>query len=117
MPSKAGAKKTADKLINKTFKDFKSGFTVREQIDDYPNPPRNISETHEGIRVGYKKAEVDGELIQKGDFKIITEAAIWSLVDIRADNVSGTFDGKEIRIVAVEVGDSGADLVIQAREK
>ena len=99
---KAKMRKLAKKLINKTFEDFKAPLTLKQSSGTYPDPVAHLTESHEGIQTSYKAEELAAFSAQEGDYKIVTENVIWQTVDVRADNLTATFDGKDINIRAVE---------------
>lgn len=115
---KSKFKKVADKLLNNTFADFKAPLTLKQTTSaTYGQPATSISEAHEAIRLEYEASEIDGQSIQRGDFKLIAEAVKWVSVDVRADNVSATFNGEEVDIVSVISDPAGATYTFQARAK
>lgn len=94
--------KLAKKLITKSFEDFSAPFTLKQSSGTYPDPVTNVTETHTAIRTSYKTEELAAYSGQVGDYKIVAENVIWVVVDVRADNLTATYNGKPINIKSVE---------------
>ena len=103
MVSRAGFQSLADKLINKTFADFRDVVVLTEVEQDYDTQADTIinTDTTKGIRLEFNKSQFDGESVQVRDYKIIMVMQGLT-VDIRADNVKMTFNGKAVNIKGVE---------------
>ena len=116
---KSKFKAVADKLMNETFEDFKKPLTLRKATPPatYGGATTYATEAHEAIRESYKASEIDGQAIQKGDFKLILEFAKWTTITPRSDNVDAIFNGATIDIVSVETDAADATYILQCRAK
>lgn len=109
----------ADRLFNVVFGDFKKTALLEQLGDsDYATQitPIVATDNTQGIRIEFDKSEFDGQKIQIGDFQImILKQGL--TVDVRADNVDLTFNGKPVNIINVSDDPANAAHLIQARDK
>ena len=117
--TRAGFQGLADKLINETFGDFRDPVVLTQQgtfdYDTQTTLPAATDNTR-GIRIEYAKSQVDGSNIQVGDYlvKVLQQGLT---VDVRADDVSMTFDGEEVTIENVSEDPARAVYDLQVRAK
>lgn len=119
MATRKSFQRLASKLINKTFGDFRDAVVFTELGEfDYALQTTAVTSTENtfGIRSTYDQREIDGTNIQVGDYKILVESQSVTM-DIRADNVGMTFNGKAVDIVNVSEDAARAVLTIQARDQ
>ena len=97
-------KKIANSAL-KLIKKFGAPLTIeRQEEGDYDpatggNTITTISYGGTGVRVNYKMREIDGTLVQSGDFKLLVEAKELLTVPETLDSV--IFDGNEYSVVDV----------------
>jgi hypothetical protein len=120
MATRAGFRSLATKLINNTFADFRDTVTLAQagEVDynDQSTAVSNItSDTTKGIRVDYNKTQIDGQNIQTGDYKVLVLQQGLN-TDVRADNVTMTFNGISVSIVSVSEDAAQAVYTLQVRE-
>ena len=117
MATRAGFKRLADKLINKTFADFRDDIVFTLEQYNYDTGSEVIeSVTTKGIRLNYSKGEFQNQAIQTGDYKVICYKPDIDF-DIKTDNVGMTLNGVELDIESVIEDTAGATYTIQARAK
>jgi hypothetical protein len=120
MVTRVRFRKLADRLINKTFGDFRDA-VVFTTVGDYDYTTQDTAGDDPavntlGIRVNYSKSEVDGSKIQASDYKVIVQQQGLG-VDVRSDNVEMTFKGVEVTIESVNEDAAQAVYTLQVREK
>lgn len=117
MATRSSFQSLADKLINNTFADFRDDIELSQVEFDYDTQLETVitSDSTKGIRLEYNKSEFSNQSIQQGDYKIIFVQQGLS-VDVRADNVEMTFNGKKINIISVSEDAARAAYTIQARD-
>lgn len=117
MATRASFQDLADKLINKTFADFRDEVLLQQVESDYATQSNIVvkSDVTKGIRIEYSKGDI-GDSIQVGDYKIKMVKQGLS-VDVRADNTVMTFNGVPVSIIRVTEDASNATYTIQARNK
>jgi len=118
MATRKGFQNLAERMINKTFGDFRDPL-VLEQLGtfDYSTQttPVIATDNTQGIRLDFDKSEIDGQNIQVGDYRLILLKQGLT-VDVRADNVTLTFNGKPVDIINVEEDPANAVYTLQARD-
>ncbi len=107
----------ADDLINGTFGDFRDDivFSVLGTPDYASQTTPSVDTNAKGIRLEYTKNEVDGQRIQASDYKILVLQQGLG-VDVRSDNVTMTFKGVSVSIVAINQDAAEAVYTLQVRE-
>ena len=121
MATRASFQALADKLINNTFADFRDVVTLAQAGEvDYENqstPVADItSDTTKGIRLEFNKFQVDGQSVQVGDYQVLVLQQGLN-TDVRADNVTMTFNGVDVSIISVEEDPARAVYTLQVRDK
>lgn len=117
--TRASFQSLAAKLINQTFGDFRDPVVLTQNgtfdYDTQTTTPGNVDNT-QGIRMEYDKSQIDGSSIQVGDYivKVLQQGLT---VDVRADDVSMTFDGVEVTIQSVSEDPARAVYDLQVRAK
>lgn len=117
--TRVGFQQLAAKLINETFGDFRDPVVLTQDgtfdYDTQTSIPGATDNT-QGIRVEYDKSQVDGSSIQVGDYlvKVLQQGLT---VDVRADDVSMTFNGVEVTIQSVSEDAARAVYDLQVRAK
>lgn len=117
MATRASFQALAEKLINKTFADFRDDVVLEQVEPDYATQSNIVvkSDTTKGIRIDYSKGEI-GDSIQVGDYKIkMVKQGL--TVDVRADNTTMAFNGIPVSIIRVKEDAANATYTIQARNK
>ena len=117
MPTRGTFQNLANKLINQTFGDFRDPVVLQQVVSDYATQSDTIAafDNTFGIRLEYNKAEVDGQSIQQGDYKVLIEQQPLA-VDVRADNVKMTFNSKAVDIISVSEDAARAVYTLQVRD-
>ena len=109
----------ASNLINNTFADFRDPLTFElvgaASYEDQNNPVLETNNTN-GIRIEFSKSQIDGQSVQIGDYMILVERQSVN-IDVRADNVLATFNGKAVAIINVDEDAARAAYTIQVRDK
>lgn len=118
MATRAGFQALANKLINKTFADFRDEIVFTLEQYNYDDDDSTAVETFttKGIRLNYGKGEFQNQAIQTGDYKIVCYKPGITF-DIRTDGVGMTLNGVELDIIAIMEDTAGATYTIQARDK
>lgn len=109
----------AAKLINTTFADFRDSVTFAQAGEvDYENqgtPVADItSDTTKGIRIEFTKSQFDGQSVQVGDYQVLVLQQGLN-TDVRADNVTMTFNSVAVSIQSVSEDPAQAVYTIHAR--
>lgn len=117
MATRASFQALADKLINKTFADFRDVVELSQVEADYDTQSNVVvaSDVTKGIRIEYSKGEI-GDSIQVGDYKIKMVKHDLT-VNVRADNTTMTFNGVPVTMIRVTEDVANATYTIQARDK
>ena len=118
MATRSSFQALADNLINSTFSDFRDPVELSQVDFDYDTQSDTVitSDTTKGIRLEFKKAQFDGTSVEMGDYKIVLVQQGLT-VDIRADNVKMTFNGKAVQIVQVLEDAARAAYTLHVRDK
>ena len=120
MATRASFQALADKLINKTFADFRDEVVLAQagevDYEDQDTPVADIaSDTTKGIRIEYNKFQIDGSKIQAGDYQVLVIQQGLN-TDVRADNTTMTFNGVNVSIESVSEDPAQAVYTLQVRE-
>lgn len=71
--------------------------------------------TAPAIRQDYEAQEVDGQAVQRNDFKLLVRKATLN-TDPRADSVTVSFGGRQCRIINAELDAADAVWTLQVRQ-
>lgn len=74
------------------------------------------SQTLEVIIDDYNAKEVDGQAIQRNDFKLICRAKDFAQIEPRSDNLTVSARGVSCRVMTAETDPMGAHWVLQVRQ-
>lgn len=119
MATRASFQNLGQRLINDIFGDFRDPLVLTELgpwDHTTETSPVVSTATTNAIRLEYNKFQVDGQNIQQGDYRLIFPQADLT-VDVRADNVTATFNSKSIDIINVTEDAARAVYTLQARDK
>lgn len=121
MATRASFQNLANKLINSTFADFRDDVTLAQKGEvDYDNQSTPVadvtSDTTKGIRIEFNKSQIDGQSVQVGDYQILVLQQGLN-TDVRADNVTMTFNGVDVEIIAVSEDPAQAVYTLHVRVK
>lgn len=118
MASKAGFKRLAKGLINNTFADFRVSCAF-ELLGDYdPVTESNaapLSDTILCIREEFKAYQIDGQIVQVNDFKILAEFDNFTSLSPRTDGVLVTVNGLSCSIISAPLDAADAVYTIHMR--
>ena len=118
MATRGSFQALADKLINKTFSDFRDDvvFELTGSFDyDTQTTPVLLTSKLKGIRLEFNKSRFDGQSVQQGDYKVVVEQQRVAF-DVRSDNVNMTFNNKNVSVIDVEEDAARAALFIHVRD-
>jgi len=107
--TKAKFQALATKLINKTFGDFRDTLVMRT-LDDvvYGSDQTYTNETGLAIPTSIDSKQFESQMIELGDFKLITDAAQWSTVP-KVGDVDLIFGGTQWPTVNLTIKDVKKD--------
>lgn len=110
----------AAKLARQTFSDFfvERPFTVPEiknPVTGVVTQPA-VTEQVYCVRIDYQARQVDGQVIQVGDFQLIAEVARFQVINPKTNGVRVTVGGIECQIVNAEKDAADAAWVLQVRQ-
>ncbi|AIM40771.1 putative structural protein [Idiomarinaceae phage Phi1M2-2] len=110
----------AAQLARDTFGDFfpKRTFTQPEVVNPVTGTVTRpaFSESVPAIREEYEARQVDGQVVQVGDFKLLTEVAQFDAINPRTDGLQVSVDGVQCRVIRAEKDAADAMWVIQVRQ-
>ena len=110
----------AAKLARQTFADFfKRRFFIRPESKNPVTGNVTADEIIESIncvRIDYKANQVDGQVIQAGDFQLLAEVSEFSLLNPETNGVVVYIDGVFCQIINAEKDAADATWIIQLRE-
>lgn len=110
----------AAKLARETFADFfiERSFTIPEvknPVTGVVTQPA-VTEQVTCVRIDYQARQVDGQVIQVGDFQLIAEVARFQSINPKTNGVRVTVDGIECQIINAQVDAADAAWVLQVRQ-
>ena len=111
-------KDLATKLLTDTFSDLRIDCTFElpgayDPVSGTTQP--GVSEVISCIREDYEAGQIDGQLIQRNDFKLLALPGDFSTTDVKTDELKVTVDGKVCTVKNAMLDPAGALWVLQVR--
>ncbi|MDX1453630.1 MAG: hypothetical protein R3183_13805 [Oleiphilaceae bacterium] len=109
----------ADELLNDEFADFLLSVTFElpggtDPVDG--TTTAGASDTVNALREDYTAREIDGNIIQSGDYKLLVENAQFANVDPRKSGITATVEGVKVNLNNAELDSADAAWTLQMRK-